>query len=61
VVDTVLQNYGPNVTMIGALSLQGLDAIMTVEGAKAGDVFRVSIGQGLGPTGSWGRGRLWTT
>jgi transposase len=50
VVETVPQNYGPNVTMIGALSLQGLDAVMTGEGATAGNVFRAYIEQGLGPT-----------
>jgi transposase len=48
--DTVPQNYGPNVTMIGALSLQGLDAVMTVEGAADGAVFRAYVEQGLGPT-----------
>jgi hypothetical protein len=41
VVATVPRNAGPNVTMIGARSLQGLDAGMTVEGATDGDVFRV--------------------
>jgi hypothetical protein len=40
VVDTVPQNYGPNVTMGGALSRQGLDAVMTVDGATARDVFQ---------------------
>ena len=43
VVDTVPQNYGPNVTMIGALSLQGLDAVMTVDGATDGDVFQAAL------------------
>jgi transposase len=50
VVDTIPQNYGSNVTMIGALSLQGLDAVMTVAGATDGDVFRVYVAQVLGPT-----------
>lgn len=50
VVDTVPQNYGPNVTMIGALSLQGLDAVMTVDGATDGEVFRAYVEQVLGPT-----------
>ena len=40
VVDTVPQNYGAHITMSGALSLQGLDAVMTVDGATAGEVFR---------------------
>jgi transposase len=50
VIDTVPQNYGPNVTMIGALSLQGLDAVMTVDGATDGDVFQAYVDQVLGPT-----------
>ena len=50
IVDTVPQNYGPNVTMLGALSLRGLDAVMTVEGATDGDVFRAYVEQVLGPT-----------
>lgn len=49
VVETVPQNYGPHVTMIGTLSLQGLDPVMMGEGATAGDVFRAYIEQGLGP------------
>jgi|RhiMetStandDraft_8_1073273.scaffolds.fasta_scaffold128242_2 transposase len=36
--------------MIGALSLQGLDAVMTVDRATDGDVFRVYVEQVLGPT-----------
>jgi transposase len=50
VVDTVPQNYGPNVTVIGALSLQGLDAVMTIEGMMDGDVFRAYVEQVLGLT-----------
>ena len=50
VVDAVPQNYGSNVTMIGALSLQGLDAVMTVNGATDGDVFQAYVEQVLGPT-----------
>jgi len=50
VVDTVPQNDGANVTMIGALALQGLDAVMTVDGATDGEVFRADGEQGLGPT-----------
>lgn len=49
VVDTVPQNYGTNVTMIGARSLQGLDAMLTVDGATHGDVFRAYVEQVLGP------------
>ena len=50
VVDTVPQNYGPTVTMIGALSLQGLDAVMTIDGATDGDVLQAYVAQVLGPT-----------
>jgi transposase len=50
VVDTVPQNHGPNVTMLGAPSLQGLDAVMTVDGATDEAVFRAYVEQVLGPT-----------
>jgi transposase len=50
VVDTVPQNYGPNVTIIGALSLQGLDAVMMVDGATDGDGFQAYVEHVLGPT-----------
>ena len=33
-------NYGQNLTLIGALSRQGLDALLTIEGATDGEVFR---------------------
>lgn len=50
VFDRVPHNYGANVTMIGALSLQGLDAVMTIEGATNGEVFRAYVEQVLAPT-----------
>jgi transposase len=50
VVAAVPQHYGPNVTRIGALSLQGRDAVMTVDGATDGAVLRASVAQVLGPT-----------
>jgi hypothetical protein len=34
------QNYGPNVTLLGALSYTGLEAVMMIEGATDADVFR---------------------
>jgi transposase len=49
-VGSVPQNYGPNVTMLGALGTQGLQAVMTVDGATDADVFRTSVKQVLGPT-----------
>jgi transposase len=47
---TVPQNYGQNVTMLGTLGVQGLHAVMTVEGATDTDVFRAYVKQVLGPT-----------
>jgi transposase len=44
------QNYGPNVTMLGALSCTGIEAVMTVEGATDADVFRAYVQEVLGPT-----------
>jgi hypothetical protein len=45
-VGSVPQNYGPNVTMLGALGVQeGLQAVMTVDGATDADVFRTSSKQ----------------
>jgi transposase len=50
VVDTVPQNYGENISLLAALSLHGLSAPMTVEGAVDAEVFRVYVEQVLGPT-----------
>jgi transposase len=50
VIGSVPQNYGPNVTMLGALGVQGLHAVMTVDGATDADVFRTYVRQVLGPT-----------
>jgi transposase len=44
------QNYGQNVTMLGALSCPGLEAMMTVEGATDSDVFRAYVREVLCPT-----------
>jgi len=49
-VGSVPINYGENLTLIGALSLSGLEALMTVEGATDGEVFRAYVEQGLCPT-----------
>lgn len=43
-------NYRVTRTRIGALGLGGLEARMTVDGATAGDVFRVYIAHILCPT-----------
>jgi transposase len=50
VIGSVPQNYGSNVTMLGTLGAQGLQAIMTVEGATDADVFRTYVKRVLGPT-----------
>jgi hypothetical protein len=44
------QNYGPNVTILGALSCTGLGAVLTLEGATAADVFRAYVREVLCPT-----------
>lgn len=43
-------NHGANLTMIAALSLDGLGAMMTIEGATNGAVFLAYIEQVLAPT-----------
>ena len=50
VVGTVPQNYGQNVTMLGALGSQGLQAVMTVEEAMDTAAFRAYVKHVLGPT-----------
>jgi transposase len=50
VIGSVPQNYGPNVTVLGALGVHGLHAVMTVDGATDTDVFRTYVTQVLGPT-----------
>ena len=50
VVGAVPRNYGPNVTMIAALSLHGVEAVMTIDGATDADVFRAYVEQVLCPT-----------
>jgi transposase len=50
VAGSVPQNYGPNVTVLGALGVHGLQAVMTVDGATDAEVFRTYVKQVLGPT-----------
>jgi transposase len=50
VIGTVPQNDGENITMLGALSRQGIQAVMTVNGATDADVFRTYVKRVLGPT-----------
>jgi DDE superfamily endonuclease len=37
------QNYGANVTMMAALSLRGVEAVMTIDGATDAEVFRAYL------------------
>ncbi len=50
VIGSVPQNYGQNVTVLGTLGVQGLDAVMTVDGATDAEVFRTYVKRVLGPT-----------
>ena len=49
-VGSVPQNYGANLTLIGALGTGGLGALMTIEGATDGAVFRAWTERVLCPT-----------
>jgi transposase len=48
--DTIPRNRGTVTTMIGALTLAGLVAVMTVEGATDADVFLAFVNRLLAPT-----------
>jgi transposase len=50
VVGTVPQNYRPHVAILGAMGVQGIQAVMTVEGPTDTDVFRAYAKHVLGPT-----------
>ena len=50
VLGSVPRDHGPNVTIIGSISLEGVDAAMSFEGAVNGDIFRVFVQQVLAPT-----------
>jgi transposase len=49
-IGSVPQNYGQNVTILGSLGVQGLEAVMTVDGATDTEVFRTYVKRVLGPT-----------
>jgi transposase len=48
--DAVPQNYGPHITILGALGIEGIAAVMTVEGATDADVFWAYVEHILAPT-----------
>jgi transposase len=48
--DAVPENYGRNVTILGALSCDGLEAVMTVDAATDTNVFRAYVTHVLAPS-----------
>ena len=50
VTESVPRNYGPQTSLIGTLSLAGVEAVMTVEGAVDTEVFNAYVEQVLRPT-----------
>jgi transposase len=44
------RNFGANVPMLAALGSQGVEAVMTIDGATDAEVFRVYVEQVLRPT-----------
>jgi transposase len=50
VVDAIPKNHGSNVTLLGSLSCQGLEAVMTIDGPTDAAVFRAYVSEVLVPT-----------
>lgn len=50
IIETVPQNYGENITMLATVSLSGIEAPMTINGAVDGVVFKVYVEEVLSPT-----------
>lgn len=50
VIEPVPHNYGENITMLATLSLSGIEAPMTINGAVDGIVFKVYVEKVLCPT-----------
>ena len=50
VIGTVPQHDGAHVTMLASLGSQGVETVMTIEGATDAEVFRVYVEQVLRPT-----------
>jgi transposase len=48
--DAVPKNHGSNVTLLGALSREGIEAVMTVDGPTDAAVFRAYVDAVLVPT-----------
>jgi len=60
-VGTVPRNHGPNTTLFAALSLDGIQAAMTLEGAADCAAFDVFVEQVLAPTLTPGHLVIWDT
>lgn len=54
VIGSVPQNWGRNITLLAALSVAGVGATMTIEGATDTDVFCAYVSEVLAPTLSTG-------
>lgn len=54
VVGSAPHNHVPNITMVGSIGIDGIEAAMSFEGPMDGAVFRVFVEQVLGPTLSAG-------
>lgn len=54
VIGTVPKNYGSNLTLVGALSLEGMDVAASFPGPTDGDVFRAFTKELLAPSLSLG-------
>ncbi len=50
VTESVPRNYGPQTSLIGALGLSGIEAVMTLEGAVDTSAFNAYLEQVLRPT-----------
>jgi transposase len=59
VVGTAPRNHGTNTTLVAALSLEGITAAMTVEGAMDRPAFEAFVAQVLVPTLRPGRVVIW--
>jgi hypothetical protein len=53
VIGTVPQNYGANLTMMAALSLHGIEAVMTIEGATDAEAFMRTRSRSWAPCCTW--------
>jgi transposase len=59
VVGTVPRNHGPNTTLLAALSLEGITAAMTLEGAADRAAFEVFVAEVLAPSLTPGQCVIW--